>query len=136
MGDKVFTVGFPNPEIQGAAAKYTEGAISALSGFQDDVRTMQITVPIQGGNSGGALADAAENVVGLVVAQLNAVVIFAYTGTFPQNVNFAVKINYALPLIQAVPDLAHRLPRPVQYAPSASPVKAVEAATGLVIVYE
>lgn len=136
MGDKVFTVGFPNPEIQGGAAKYTEGAISALSGIQDDVRTMQITAPIQGGNSGGALVDAAGSAVGLVVAQLNAAAIFEYTGTIPQNVNFAVKINYALPLIQAVPNLARHLPRSSQPVPKANLVKAVEAATGLVIVCE
>jgi TPR repeat protein len=136
MGDKVFTVGFPNPEIQGASAKYTDGAISALSGILDDIRTMQVTVPIQGGNSGGALADAAGNVVGLVVAQLNAVTVFEYTGAIPQNVNFAVKINYAFPLIQAVPGLSSRLPQQAKAGASASPVKAVEAATGLVVVYE
>ncbi len=136
MGDKVFTVGFPNPEIQGASAKYTDGAISALSGILDDIRTMQVTVPIQGGNSGGALADAAGNIVGLVVAQLNAVTVFEYTGAIPQNVNFAVKINYAFPLIQAVPGLSSRLLQQAKAGASASPVKAVEAATGLVVVYE
>ena len=134
MGDKVFTIGYPNPGIQGGAAKYTDGAVSALSGIQDDVRTMQITAPVQGGNSGGVLADAAGNAVGLVVAQLNAVAVFEYTGSIPQNVNFAVKINYALPLIQVVPNLARRLPPPAKPVPNVSPVKAVEAATGLVIV--
>ena len=136
MGDKVFTIGYPNPGIQGGAAKYTDGAVSALSGIQDDVRTMQITAPIQGGNSGGALADAAGNAVGLVVAQLNAVAVFEYTGSIPQNVNFAVKINYALPLIQAVPNLARRLPPPAKPVPNINPVKTVEVATGLVIVNE
>jgi hypothetical protein len=52
------------------------------------------------------------------------------------NVNFAVKINYALPLIQAVPNLARRLPPPTKSVPNVSPVKTVEAATGLVIVNE
>ena len=136
MGDKVFTVGFPNPEIQGASAKYTDGAISALTGILDDIRTMQVTVPIQGGNSGGALVDAAGNVVGLVVAQLNAVKVFEYTGAIPQNVNFAVKINYALPLIQAVPGLSRRLAQQTKAGASASPIKTVEAAAGFVIVYE
>ncbi len=136
MGDKVFTIGYPNPGIQGSAAKYTDGAVSALSGLQDDVRTMQITASIQGGNSGGVLADSAGNAVGLVVAQLNAVTVFEYTGSIPQNVNFAVKINYALPLIQAVPNLARRLPPPTKPVPNVSPVKTVEAATGLVIVHE
>lgn len=135
MGDKVFTIGFPNPEIQGAAPKYSDGAISALSGIQDDIRTMQVTVPIQSGNSGGPLVDVSGSAIGLVVAQLNAVTVFEYTGALPQNVNFAVKINYAMPLIQAVPGLSKRLPRPPDPEP-ANAVKAVEAATGLVLVYE
>ena len=136
MGDKVFTVGFPNPELQGASAKYTDGVISSLFGIIDDVRTMQITVPIQGGNSGGPLVDAAGNVLGLVVAQLNAATVFEYTGTIPQNVNFAVKINYALPIVQSVPGLAKILPQPRTATPDARPVADVRAATGLVFVYE
>ena len=136
MGDKVFTVGFPNPELQGASAKYTDGSISSLSGILDDIRTMQITVPIQGGNSGGPLVDESGNALGLVLAQLNAAAVFEYTGTIPQNVNFAIKIGYALPLVQSVPDLARNLPQPRMANPDARPVDEVQAAIGLVLVYE
>lgn len=136
MGDKVFTVGFPNPELQGASAKYTDGAISSLSGILDDIRTMQITVPIQGGNSGGPLVDAAGNALGLVVAQLNAATVFEYTGTIPQNVNFAIKINYALPLVQSVQDLTSKLLQPRVLTTDSRPVDDVKAAIGLVLVYE
>lgn len=136
MGDKVFTLGFPNPDFQGAAAKYTEGVISSLSGIMDDVRTMQITVPVQGGNSGGPLVDANGNVLGLVVAQLNAATIFEYTGDIPQNVNFAVKMNYALPLVQSVPEAIKSLPEPRASPTDSSLVEDVKAATGLVLVYE
>jgi S1-C subfamily serine protease len=136
MGDKVYTVGFPNPDLQGASAKYTDGSISSLSGIMDDIRTMQITVPIQGGNSGGPLVDAAGNALGLVVAQLNAETVFEYTGTIPQNVNFAIKINYAMPLIQSVPGLARSLPTPGTGISGSNPVDDVQAATGLILVYE
>ena len=136
MGDKVFTLGFPNPDLQGAAPKYTDGVISSLSGIMDDVRTMQITVPVQGGNSGGPLVDAAGNVLGLVVAQLNAATIFEYTGDIPQNVNFAVKMNYALPLVQSVPEAIKSLPEPRASPTDSSLVEDVKAATGLVLVYE
>jgi len=64
-GRKVFTVGFPNPDFQGSAAKYTDGAVSALTGINDDVRTMQITVPVQPGNSGGPLATRLETLSAL-----------------------------------------------------------------------
>lgn len=136
MGDKVFTVGFPNPELQGASAKYTDGAISSLSGIMDDIRTMQITAPIQGGNSGGPLVDEAGNVLGLVVAQLNAATVFEYTGTIPQNVNFAIKINYAMPLLQSVHGLTSKLLQPRTLTSDSRPVDDVKAAIGLVLVYE
>ncbi|NLY84409.1 MAG: trypsin-like serine protease, partial [Acholeplasmataceae bacterium] len=136
MGDKVFTVGYPNLQIQGSAPKYTEGVVSALSGIRDDIRMMQITVPIQGGNSGGVLADANGSAVGLVMSQLNAINVFKYTGNIPQNVNFAVKISYAQPLIQSVPGLSRRLRQQAGLLTKSNPVKAVEAATGLVIIYE
>lgn len=136
MGDKVYTVGFPNPDLQGASAKYTDGSISSLSGIMDDIRTMQVTVPIQGGNSGGPLVDAAGNALGIVVAQLNAATVFEYTGTIPQNVNFAIKINYAIPLLQSVPELIRNLPQPRMANPDSRPVGEVQAATGLILVYD
>lgn len=135
MGERVFTLGYPNPDIQGSAAKYTDGVVSSLTGIMDDVRTMQITVPVQGGNSGGPLVDAAGNVSGLVVAQLNAATVFEYTGDIPQNVNFAVKINYALPLVQSIPDAVQNLPQPQTMA-DRDFIESVKAATGLVLVYE
>lgn len=133
MGDKVFTVGYPNLDIQGSAAKYTEGTISSLSGIQDDIRTMQITVPVQSGNSGGPLVDAMGNVIGLVLAQINAASVLKHTGAIPQNVNFAVKINYAFPLIQSVHGLPSRLPSPCLKAPE-NHIEVVKSATGILLV--
>ena len=132
IGDKVFTLGFPNPDFQGKNEKYTDGVVSSISGIMDDIRTMQITVPIQPGNSGGALLDKAGNVVGIVVAQLNAAEVFKYTDAIPQNVNFAVKINYALPLIQSVPNLANYLPSPNCGAQADSHISAAKDSAGLV----
>ena len=80
--------------------------------------------------------DAAGNALGLVVAQLNAETVFEYTGTIPQNVNFAIKINYAMPLIQSVPGLARSLPTPGTGISGSNPVDDVQAATGLILVYE
>ena len=136
MGAKVFTVGFPNPDIQGSAAKYTDGAISALTGIMDDVRTIQVTVPVQPGNSGGALAEEAGNAVGVVVAKLNAAAVFEYTGDIPQNVNFAVKIGYAMPLIQSVSGLSKRLPTPRETRKGVNAATELEKGAGMVLVYK
>ncbi len=70
MGNAVFTIGFPNTQLQGVRPKYTNGRISSLSGIQDDPRKVQITVPIQPGNSGGPLVDERGNVVGVVSSSL------------------------------------------------------------------
>ena len=36
LGDRVFTIGYPNPRLLGLDPKYTEGTVSALSGFEGD----------------------------------------------------------------------------------------------------
>lgn len=93
MGESVFTIGFPNPSIQGRNAKMTRGEINSLSGLQDDSRLYQISVPVQPGNSGGPLIDSYGNVTGVIVSVLNAQKVFKYTGAIPQNVNYAIKGN-------------------------------------------
>ena len=60
----VATVGFPNIGLQGFAPKLAKGEIASLSGAGDDARYFQISVPVQPGNSGGALVDERGNVVG------------------------------------------------------------------------
>jgi len=57
LGGTVATIGFPNIEMQGFSPKLTKGEISSLNGVQDDPRYFQISVPVQPGNSGGALVD-------------------------------------------------------------------------------
>lgn len=45
MGQEVFTIGYPNPSLQGVSAKFTKGTINSLTGFQDDLRLYQISIP-------------------------------------------------------------------------------------------
>jgi serine protease Do len=72
LGNAVATVGFPNIGMQGFAPKLAKGKIASLSGAADDPRYFQISVPVQPGNSGGALVDEHGNVVGVVSAKLDA----------------------------------------------------------------
>ena len=69
----------------------TSGNVSALAGLGDDAKRLQITAPVQRGNSGGPLLDGAGNVIGVVVSKLDAVRAAKLTGDIPQNVNFAIK---------------------------------------------
>ena len=58
--------------------------------MSDSRRLIQITAPVQPGNSGGPVLDQAGNVVGVVVAQLSAIFMARIIGSIPQNVNFAI----------------------------------------------
>ncbi len=100
LGDSVFTIGFPVAELLGPDPKFTDGAVSALSGLGGDATLMQMTVPIQPGNSGGALLTAEGEVVGVVVSTAAVHAFLTETGTLPQNLNWAVKAEYARPLFE------------------------------------
>jgi S1-C subfamily serine protease len=114
VGESVMTIGYPNVQVQGSAAKFTKGEVSSLTGFQDDARLFQISVPIQPGNSGGPLVDDRGNAVGITNAQLSALKMIATSGSVPQNVNYAVKISYAQLLLDSIPEIAAKLPKTTQ----------------------
>ena len=92
-GDSVVAIGFPLAGMLGSEseASITTGAVSALSGIGNDTRFLQLTAPVQPGNSGGALLDMSGRLVGVVTAKLNAIAVAGMTGDIPQNVNFALK---------------------------------------------
>lgn len=90
--DDVMVIGHPlfgADLVTSTEAIVTTGAVSALAGPRNDRRIMQITAPIQPGNSGGPLLDGAGNVVG--VAKLDALYVAEAIGDIPQNVNFAIQ---------------------------------------------
>jgi S1-C subfamily serine protease len=64
--------------------------VAALAGPANNSSLVQITAPIQPGNSGGPVLDAKGNVVGIVVAKADSIKIANLTGDIPQNVNFSV----------------------------------------------
>jgi len=109
MGQEVFTIGYPNPSLQGINAKFTKGTINSLTGFQDDLRLYQISVPVQPGNSGGALVDENGNILGVIVAMLSAKATFNISGSLPQNVNYAVKSTYAQAMLDTMPEIGDKL---------------------------
>jgi S1-C subfamily serine protease len=101
-GEEVFTLGYPLVALQGQEQKATFGRVNSLSGIQDDLRLVQIDVPIQPGNSGGPLINRQGEVVGVVTATLDQIIALRTSGALPQNVNFAVKIDYILPTLMVI----------------------------------
>ena len=136
LGNTVATVGFPNIGLQGFAPKLTKGEISALTGAQDDPRYFQISVPVQPGNSGGALVDERGNVVGVVSAKLSARAALQTSGALPENVNYAVKSSFLLSFLESVPAVAAQLKEPnTKDRKFEDVVKSAEQAAVLVLVY-
>jgi S1-C subfamily serine protease len=114
LGNSVVTVGFPDIGMQGFAPKFARGEIASLSGASDDTRYFQISVPVQHGNSGGALVDEHGNVVGVVSAKLGVEIGKALTSDeLPENVNYAVKSSFLLSFLESVPDVSAKLKEPI-----------------------
>jgi S1-C subfamily serine protease len=90
-GESVVAFGFPLSSLLSTGGVVTNGTVSALTGFKDDSRLLQISVPIQPGNSGGPLLDQSGNVVGITSSGLSKMP----GGGIPQNVNFAIKASVA-----------------------------------------
>lgn len=130
LAKRVFTVGFPQTYVQGVSAKFTEGSVSALTGFYDDPRLFQISVPVQPGNSGGPLVDSSGAVVGIICSRL--VDGLTEQGlAINQNVNYAVKARHAKELLEDLPQ------EPASGGPARtreSLVKSVADAVALILV--
>ena len=92
-GENIVAVGFPLTGLLATEANVTTGIISATAGIGGDSRYLQITAPVQPGNSGGPLFDSSGLVLGVVSAKLDALVIAKASGSLPENVNFAVKTS-------------------------------------------
>ena len=112
-GDAVVALGYPLSGLLATTANLSVGNVSALAGLGDDLRYLQISAPVQPGNSGGPLLDGSGHLVGIVTAKLNAMRIARFTGDVPQNVNFALKAEVAR--AKALPtrprDLSSNYPR-------------------------
>ena len=136
LGSSVATVGFPNIGLQGFSPKLAKGEIASLFGAEDDPRYFQISVPVQPGNSGGALVDERGNVVGVVSAKLSAGAALAATGALPENVNYAVKSSLLLSFLESVPEVSAKLRSPTtKDRKFEDVVKDAEQAAALVVVY-
>ncbi len=101
VGDAIFAVGYPYQGLLTSSLQVTAGEVSGGSGIAGDTRYIQISAPVNPGNSGGPLLDSSGNVVGVVTARLNDAAIGQATGSLPQNVNFALKSSTILSFLEA-----------------------------------
>jgi S1-C subfamily serine protease len=117
-GEAVVVLGYPLAGLLATTANLTVGNISALAGLGDDSRYLQISAPVQPGNSGGPLLDGSGNLVGIVSAKLDASLVARFTGDIPQNVNFAIKAEVARTFLDSKGITYHTAPSSKQLSPA------------------
>ena len=86
LGEDIAVFGYPLPGSLSFGGNFTTGNVSSIEGRPTDITpsdSFQFTAPIQGGNSGGPVLDAAGNVIGVTRAYLSD----------SQNINFAVSLK-------------------------------------------
>ncbi len=96
-GEKIYAYGYPMAlSTMGKEVKVTDGIISSKTGIDGDVKTYQISAPIQPGNSGGPLFDDKGNLLGINSSGLSKEI--------ADNVGYSIKTNYLLNLIDVLPE--------------------------------
>jgi uncharacterized protein len=101
LGEEVVVYGYPLSGLLSSGGNVTAGNITALAGIGDDSRFFQISAPVQLGNSGGPVLDRQGNIMGIVVAKLDALKVAGAIQDIPQNVNFAIKSAVAANFLNA-----------------------------------
>lgn len=91
IGETCFALGYPLTQAMGTDIKLTTGIISSKTGFQGDVSSYQVSVPIQPGNSGGPLFNEKGEVIGIINAKLGNA----------ENVSYAIKTSYLSSMIDS-----------------------------------
>jgi S1-C subfamily serine protease len=135
LGDEVFTIGFPNVDLQGIEPKYTDGRISSLAGLHDDPSEYQVSVAVQPGNSGGPLLDRSGQVVGIIVARINDFTVLKRSGTIPQNINYA-KASALREFLKSEHGISGKLKAVNNTAQKDTAIKDARAATVMVLGYK
>lgn len=90
LNSDITVAGFPLHGLLGGL-NVSRGAVSSLKGLGGAETTMQITAPVQPGNSGGPAVNGQGAVVGVVVSKLDALLVAQEIGDIPENVGFAVR---------------------------------------------
>lgn len=92
LGESIFAMGYPLTDYMGENIKVSDGIINSLSGFQDNLTQIQVSIPLQPGNSGSPIFSKKGVLQGIVTSGLNR--------TITENVSYGVKVSYLLLLCE------------------------------------
>ena len=94
LGEDILAIGYPLATLLSDSVKITTGNVNALAGIPNDTRYIQISTPIQPGNSGGPVVDRNGYLLGITSATLSKRTADEI-GITAQNVNFAIRASVA-----------------------------------------
>lgn len=126
LGEPVFTVGFPAVDVLGEEPKYSEGSVGALAGLEGAPPSLQLSIAVQPGSSGGPVVNDHGEVVGIVESVADAAFFRGADGLVPQPLSWAVQAG-------AVRDLVPEVDAPT---PTESRAEAVQRVLGAVCLVE
>ena len=90
LGENIMIMGYPLYGILSNEPKATFGQFNSVACINNDYTLLQVSAPVQPGNSGGPVLDESGLVVGVVVSELSPQIV-GRIGAIPQNVNFAIR---------------------------------------------
>ena len=93
-GEPVVVTGYPLSGLVSQEMAVSTGSLTAMGGLAGDTRQIQISAPVQPGNSGSPVLDETARVIGITSSVLNGLKLAMATGgAMPENVNFAIKTD-------------------------------------------
>ena len=97
--DSVLAMGYPMSSTIGYDVSAYDGKINAIR-QTDHAPLLQIDANINPGNSGGPLLNDRGEVIGIVVAKINAMQLAKTMGAMPERINFAIPVDEARSMIR------------------------------------
>ncbi|HEV2504788.1 MAG TPA: trypsin-like peptidase domain-containing protein [Mesorhizobium sp.] len=94
LGEDIVAIGYPLMGLLSDSIKVTTGNVNSLAGLRNDTRYIQISTPIQPGNSGGPIIDRDGYLLGITTATFSKKTADEL-GITAQNINFALKASVA-----------------------------------------
>lgn len=94
LGEDIVAIGYPLADLLADSVKITTGNVNALAGLRNDTRYIQISTPIQPGNSGGPVVDRDGFLMGITSATFSKKAADEI-GITAQNINFAIRASVA-----------------------------------------
>lgn len=100
IGLEAYVLGYPLPSVQGRNIKITHGLVNGEATQMRTRRLLQISAPVQTGNSGGPVIGPDGLVIGVVQSKLDALRVSDQFKDLPQNVNFAISTSVLMAFLE------------------------------------